>query len=137
MSVSLRMGVAGLLAYGSLLPVVASADTRPSTGTLVGQVTCGAAEDAPAAYVVVAVEGVNVQTHTDSAGRFLLTGVPVAANLTIDAVAGPDFVASRYNVSVQAGQTLDIGSMDLAACPQIAPPAPADDQPGESQQNEN
>ena len=46
---------------------------------------------------------------------------------------------SRYNVSVQAGETLDIGSMDLGICgqpQQPATPAQDSDQPADSSTND-
>jgi hypothetical protein len=138
---SMRFAAAGLLAFGALLPVAASAAPDPSTGTLVGTVTCGAAEDTPAANAAVAVEGLNIVTHTNSAGKFILSGVPGAQTFTIDALTDPTgaFVTSRYNVNVQPGQTLDIGSMDLAVCPPPASPAlaPQDQVPADYQQDQD
>jgi hypothetical protein len=127
--VAVRIAAAGLLTCGSLLPVVASAAPQPATGTLVGSVTCGENEATPAANAAVAIEGINLQTRTDAAGKFILAGVPAAQTFTIDALdpAG-SFVTSRFNVNVQSGQTLDIGSLDLAICPQPVAPAPAPDQ---------
>jgi hypothetical protein len=136
---SLRIAAAGLLAYGALLPVAASAAPDSSTGTLVGTVTCGASEETPAANAAVSVEGLNLVTHTNTAGKFTLSGVPGAQTFTIDALTDPTggFVTSRYNVNVQPGQTLDIGSMDLAVCPST-PAAPVQDQvPADYQQDNN
>jgi hypothetical protein len=125
--ISLRLASAGLLAYGSLMPAVVSAAAQPTNGTLVGSVTCGAAATTPAANATVAVEGVNVATHTGSDGSFTLTGVPAVPDLTIDALTDSGaVVSSRYHVEVQAGQTLDIGSLDLAICPR--PTTAAQDQ---------
>jgi hypothetical protein len=74
------------------------------------------------------VEGINVATHTGSDGSFTLSGVPAVTDLTTDAMADSGaVVSSRYHVDVQAGQTLDIGSLDLAICP--SPTSPAQDQP--------
>jgi hypothetical protein len=128
---SMGASAAAVLAAGLLLPAVVSAAPAPATGTLVGVVTCGADESTPAAHIAVVVEGMNVRTVTDSAGRFVLSNVPVGPNLTIDAVgdAQTSLVSSRFNVVAQAGQTLDIGSMDVAICVQPAP-APAVDNQG-------
>jgi hypothetical protein len=79
----------------------------------------------------VAAEGINVQTTTDGGGKFTLSNVPAAQPLTIDAVADPEasVVASRFNVVVQAGQTLDIGSIDLEVCGQPEMATPSDQGP--------
>jgi hypothetical protein len=46
-------------------------------------------------------------------------------------------VTSRFNVVVQPGETLDIGSMDLAICGQPAQPAPTqDEQPTDNTLNQ-
>jgi hypothetical protein len=125
--ISLRLASAGLLAYGSLMPVVVSAAGDPTGGTLVGSVTCGAAATTPAANATVAVEGIKVATHTGSDGSFTLTGVPAVTDLTVNAMTDSGaVVSSRYHVDVRAGQTLDIGSLDLAFCP--GPTTPAQDQ---------
>ena len=141
--VPLRIACASLLAYGLLTPLSAAAASLPSTGTgtgtLVGSITCGGDEVRPAAHASVAVEDINVLTHADSTGRFILRGVPAARNFTIDALSDPtgSLVTSRYNVNVQPGQTLDIGSMDLAVCPQPASPAPAQDNVPADYQHDN
>jgi hypothetical protein len=127
---SLRATAVALLAGGLLMPAATFAAPTPDTGTVVGTVTCGPAEDAPAAHIVVAAEGVNLQTLTDGTGKFSLVGLPALQAFTIDAVADPQGsdVTSRFNVVVQPGETLDIGSMDLAICGQPAQPTPAQDQ---------
>jgi hypothetical protein len=126
---AVKAAVVGLLAYGLLAPVAGFAATQPGTGTLVGTVTCGPAEDAPAAHIAVIAEGTTLHTLTDGLGRFMLTGLPAGQSITIDAVADAQasMVTSRYNVVVQPGETLDIGSMDLSICGQPAQPAPAPD----------
>jgi hypothetical protein len=109
------------LAGSLLLSTAASAAPGPS-GTLVGTVTCGPAEETHAANIRVAVEGLPLGTHTDGAGKFTLSGVPAAQSFTIDALGSPDAfsMASRTNVAVQPGQTLDIGNLDLSVCPRPA-----------------
>ena len=115
----LRVAAAGLLASSLLLPTAASAGPLVPSGTVVGTVTCGAAEETHATNIVVMVEGLGLSTHTDATGKFSLTGVPVSQGLIIDALGSPDAftMASRYNVAVQAGQTVDIGNLDLSVCP--------------------
>jgi hypothetical protein len=119
---SLRLTLAGLLATSLLVPTAASAAPGPD-GTLVGTVTCGAAEETHAANVRVAVEGLPLSTHTDSTGKFSLSNVPAGQSFTIDAVGSPDAfgVTSRADVTVQPGQTLDIGNLDLTVCSRPAP----------------
>ena len=117
---SVRAAAAGLLAGSLLLPAAASAGPLVPSGTIVGTVTCGAAEETHATNIVVTIEGLGLSTHTDAAGKFSLTGVPALQALTVDALGSPDAfsMASRYNVAVQAGQTIDIGNLDLSVCPQ-------------------
>jgi hypothetical protein len=103
------------------------------TGTLVGNVTCGAGEETPASNILVVAEGMNLETHTDDAGHFSLVGVPAGHSLTIDAVAEAN--ASRFNVVVQPGEVLDIGSIDGPICPQPII-APADAQTQQEQYRE-
>ena len=85
---------------------------------MVGAVTCGPAEDAPASHIVVTAEGTTVQTLTDGTGKFSLVGLPAAQNFTVEAISDPEgsLTTSRYNVTVQPGETPDIGSMDLGIC---------------------
>lgn len=123
----LRATAVALITAGAfLVPGVAAAEPAPNTGSIVGSVTCGAVEDTPAAHIVVGVEGANLQTVTDGNGGFTLTGLPAQQNLTIDAIADPEssVVTNRLNVSVESGQTLNIGSMDLAVCGQPVAPTP-------------
>jgi hypothetical protein len=128
----LRTAVAGLLASGLLLPAVAHASpVLPNTGILVGHVTCGPSEETSAKHATVAVDGIDLSTHTDGTGSFMLIGVPAGRSLTIDAVDASTTV-SRYNVVVNAGETLDIGGLDLPACPQ--PAGDVDELPQDPQQ---
>jgi hypothetical protein len=133
---SLRATAVALLAGGLLMPAATFAAPAAQTGTVVGTVTCGPLEDAPAAHITVTAEGVSVQTQTDGSGKFILADLPALQTFTIDALADPQasFVTSRFNVVVQPGETLDIGSMDLAICGQPAQPAPAQ---GEQQTENN
>jgi len=135
-SFALRATAVALLAGGLLVPAAAFAAPGPQNGTLVGTITCGPREESPAAHIVVTAEGTSRQTLTDSTGRFTLTGLPGSQIFTIDAVADPEssFVSSRFDVTVQPGQTLDIGSIDLPICGQPAQALPADDQQQQPQQ---
>jgi len=145
---SLRVTAVALLTGGLLLPasaLAAPAADAPTTGTIVGTITCGPAEDAPAAHIVVAAEGTELQTLTGGGGQFTLTGLPAGQVFTIDAIADPQssYVTSRFNVEVGAGQTLDIGSMDLPICgqPQQVVPStqnqPQGDQPPDNTSDNN
>jgi hypothetical protein len=118
-----------------VLPAVALAGPVPPTGTLVGTVTCGAAEVDHAPHIVVSLEDIALSTHTDGNGKFSLSNVPAYRGFTVDATGSPgaQVTASRYNVVVQPGQTLDIGNLDLSVCPQ-----PADvDEPTMEQRQDN
>ena len=119
LSLPLRAALLGVFAGSLLLPVAASAGPLVPSGTVVGTVTCGPAEETHAANVVVMIEGLGMSTHTDAAGKFSLRGVPASQAFTVDALGSPDAftTASRYNVAVQAGQTIDIGNLDLSVCP--------------------
>ncbi len=123
------------LTMSLMLPATASATVvAPPTGTLVGNVTCGADELTPAPHIVVAAEGLSLRTTTDGSGKFTLLNVPAGQTLTIDAMADPEtsFVASRSNIVVQAGETLDVGSMDLAICQPVAPAPIQDEGPADN-----
>jgi hypothetical protein len=141
---SLFVRAAGLAILAGTLFVPASALAATSsdtgTGTLIGTVTCGPDEDAPAAHIEVTALGSGVQTLTDGTGSFVLVGVPAQQNFRVEAIADPQgsLTTSRFNVSVQPGETLDVGSMDLGICGQPQQPAPApvqDEQPADFSQN--
>ena len=117
---------AALLAAALFIPAPAGATS--ATGTVIGSVTCGPSEETPATHVMVDVEGTNLNVRTDGAGKFSLFSVPAGQSLIIDAAldGNGSVTSSRYNVLVHPGETLDVGNLDLAACPQPAAP-PADD----------
>ena len=124
-----RTAAVAVFASALLLPSSAfAAQNQPATGTLVGSVTCGDDAITPAANAIVTLETGNLETRTEGNGRFTLSNVPAKANFTVDAQADSQASAtsSRFDVSVQPGETLDIGNLDLAACPQPAA-APQDD----------
>jgi hypothetical protein len=126
----LRAAALGAFAIGLLLPGEVSAAAEggaASTGTLVGGVTCGADEITPAANAIVSVAGLTMQTRADSGGRFTLTDVPAGERVRIDATSDrqQSSMTSRFDVVAEPGQTLDIGSVDLAACPAPSTPTPA------------
>jgi hypothetical protein len=122
LKVLLTAGLAGLLVL-SLVAPAALAQEAPATGTLTGTVTWGP-NGAAAAYTMVGVEGTGIMARTDGAGKFIITGVPVDQNFTIDAYSDPvqSSVASRFNVAVGAGETLDIGPLNLSVAPQEGTP---------------
>jgi hypothetical protein len=133
-SVFVRGASLALLVGGLFVPAsaLAAPTSTSDTGTIVGSVTCGPAEETPAVDIVVTAAGSQLKTLTGSDGRFQLSGLPAGQTFTIDAVADPEasFVTSRYNVTVVQGQTLDIGSMDLGICGQ--PTAPSTTQDGQA-----
>src|SRR5215467_2070641 len=87
---SLRAAAIGMVVLAlALTGSVSAATEQTSTGTLVGAVTCGAAEITPAANAVVVVQGLSVKTRTDTSGRFTLTDVPAGQGVTIDAAVDP------------------------------------------------
>jgi hypothetical protein len=107
------------LSAALLLPATASfAD--PSTGTIVGTVTCGPDEITAASNARIAVDGMNLSTTADAAGKFTLLNVPSGQLLNIDALGDSSGSVSttRYNVSVVADAVTDIGNLDLVVCPQ-------------------
>ena len=114
-----RIGAAGLALaalVGSTSPIYAI-DTLP-TGTIIGTVTCGDAHDTPSSYATVTVEGTTLTAHASRSGTFSLSGVPAGRLLTVNVLQGSDGgVGSRYNVSLQPGEMLDIGSLDVPLCP--------------------
>jgi hypothetical protein len=70
----------------------------------------------PAGAVLVAIQNTNVSARTDEAGRFTLSGVPAGQYLSV--AAGPvansaGAIAERPNVFVDAGQSVDIGTLSL------------------------
>ena len=114
-------GVVALVACAQVLSTSASASPVVPKGTLVGSVVCGGG---PAAHAVVSIDGTGLGTHTDGSGQFRID-VPAQSSMTVEASpdAAGSLLASRYNVSVQPGETLDIGSLNLQVCPS---PQPAD-----------
>jgi hypothetical protein len=90
---------------------------------------------AHAANIQVSVEGLPLSTHTDATGKFILSNVPASQSFTIDAIGSPDAfsVASRANVAIQPGQTLDMGNLDLPVCPR--PASDADEMTMEQRQD--
>jgi hypothetical protein len=103
---------------------ISVASAAPAPATVVGTITCGAAEDAPAANAIVEVMAQNVKTRSSSEGEFTLIVLPTDGTFNVDALSDADgsATASRYNLSVQPGETLDIGNLDLGVCPQPALP---------------
>src|SRR5579884_818336 len=106
-----HLAIAGLLGSTLLLPGAALADSAAPTGTLTGTITCGADEVAPAAHALVGIQGLPAAVQTDATGHFELSA-PASQTLTLQAASDPQdtFVSSRYDVVVQPGQTLNVGS---------------------------
>ena len=121
-SVMLRAMSVGALTCAFLVSAVGASAAAPAT--IVGQITCGADEETPASHIVVLAQGLELQTVTDATGHFALTNLPASQPITIQAVSDPaaSVVVSRTAVVLESGQTLDIGSMDLAVCGQPVPP---------------
>ena len=123
-----RAATIGAFAVTLLLPAVASAETEhPTTGTLVGAVTCGDAAITPAANAIISIPGSSTETRTSGGGRFELTNVPTGLQDAVDAASDSQGTSatSRFGVVAEPGQTLDIGSMDIGVCP--PPSAPQTD----------
>lgn len=163
-----------LVALATLMAHTASAQS--ATGTITGRVLWGnciraiplpAAPDVqaqpqapttsglPAGAVLVAVQNTAVSARTDEAGSFTLSGVPAGQYLTI--AAGPvanavSAIASRPNVFVSGGQSMDVGTLMLGGSPgpigiacRVLPPvvgvpgaesvAPASDSPDTTDSN--
>jgi hypothetical protein len=73
----------------------------------------------PAADVEVSLASTGLATRTDASGAFTLAGVPAAQPLTLlvqFAASAPPLVLDMPNLSVGAGQTLDLGAFGPAAC---------------------
>jgi hypothetical protein len=137
LKVLLTAGLAGLLALGLFAPA-ALAQEAPATGTLTGVVTWGP-DATPAPFTMVGIEGTGITARTDSAGKFIMSDVPVGGMYTVDAYADPmqSVVTSRYNVFVGEGELLDIGMLNLSVSPQeesLPPPMliPGQDGPAEA-----
>jgi hypothetical protein len=74
----------------------------------------------PAGAVLVAVQNTAISARSDEAGRFTLSGVPAGQYLTV--AAGPvadsaTAIATRPNVFVNGGQSVDIGTLSLGGGP--------------------
>ncbi len=127
-----RLLISAAASAALLMTAVSSTFAAPvsqqSVATVVGTVTCGANEDAPAARAVITIAGSDVSVRADEGGKFTLAQVPAGQALTVEAMSDPlgEVVSSRSDISLQAGETLDIGNLDLAVCPQptVAPAAP-------------
>jgi hypothetical protein len=130
-----RLLISAAASAALLMSAVSSTFAAPvpqqPVATVVGTVTCGADELAPASRAVVTIPGSDLSARADENGKFTLAQVPAGQALTIEAMSDPlgNVVSSRQDISLQAGETLDIGNLDLAVCPQPAvAPAPSDQQ---------
>jgi hypothetical protein len=134
------VGLAASLALAAGVVVAHGAEAQSATGTITGRVlwgTCfraipfpaqpGAPEEQrqptaplpnglPAGAVLVAVQSTAISTRTDDAGTFTLSEVPAGQYLTVAAgpvANAPNAVAERPNVFVNAGQSVDLGTLSL------------------------
>lgn len=129
-----RLLISAAASAALLLTAVSSTFAAPvpqqPVATVVGTVTCGADEIAPASQALVTIPGSGLSVRADGSGRFTLGQVPAGQELTVQASDPQGTVtSSRPDISLQAGETLDIGNLDLAACPQpVAVPATSDQQ---------
>lgn len=128
-------------AISMLLPSAVSAANEggaASTGTLVGAVTCGADEVTPASNAVIFISALNMETRADSGGRFRLNDIPTGQPVRVDAANDlqQSSMNSRFNVVIEPGQTLDVGSIDIGVCPFPSTP-PADTSEREMEQRAN
>ena len=126
-SVLIRLLSVGLLTSAFALSSGAAAAAAPAT--IVGHVTCGADEATPAGHILVVAQGLELQTVTDATGHFALTDLPASQSITIQAVSDPQasIVVSRTFVTLGSGETLDVGSMDIAVCGQPVTPQTDED----------
>jgi hypothetical protein len=110
------------LSAAMLVPATSTLAAAP-TGTVVGTVTCGPAQETPAPQATIAIDGMRLSTTADSAGKFTLTNVPAGQLLSVDALADPAgaVTTTRYNISIAPDTVTDIGNLDLVACPSIQP----------------
>ena len=136
-SATTRVLISAAASAALLMTAVSSTFAAPVTvpqqpvATVVGTVTCGPSEEAPASQAVVSVAGSDISVRAGEGGKFTLAQVPTGQALTIEAMSDPlgTVVSTRPDVSLQAGETLDIGNLDLATCPQPeAVPATTDQQ---------
>jgi hypothetical protein len=72
----------------------------------------------PGANVQVSIQGTGLSAVTDAGGAFTLAGVPASQPLTVLAqlASGPPLVLDMPNLTVNPGQTLDLGMFGPAAC---------------------
>jgi len=129
----------GALALGLLVSLLGSSSVLAQpieTGTLIGMVTCGLGDETTTPSALVTVEGTDFSTHSDVTGRFTLV-VPAMQVLTVNAMTGPEEAppAMRGDISVQPGETLDIGHLDLVICPSPQAPGPTDIGPSDQQES--
>jgi hypothetical protein len=88
-------------------------------GTVTGSVSsCANGAEQPASLVMVQADGTSASTETAEDGEFQLTGVPAPGKYTIR-VSDNGKTASRLNVPVAPGETIDVGTLELGANPAI------------------
>jgi hypothetical protein len=129
-----RLLISAAASAALLMTAVSSTFAAPApqqpTATVVGTVTCGPAEETPAPQALIEVAGSDLVVRADVGGKFTLGQVPTGQTLTIEALSDPSgtVISSRPDVSLQPGETLDIGNLDLSVCPQPAAAPPSSEQ---------
>jgi hypothetical protein len=101
---------------------VAAADENGSPD--LSDVTPGFRKGLPPAFHVAAqdvqltIAGTSISARTDAGGSFTLTGVPVAQPVTLvaQAAAGPSLVLGGPSLTLNPGQTLDLGTIGPPDC---------------------
>jgi len=97
-------------------PAGASATSNASVapfGTVMGSVsTCQDGAEQPASLVTVEVDGTTASAETGEDGSFLLTSVPAPGVYTLSVSDGGN-TATRMDVPVAPGETIDIGTLEL------------------------
>ena len=103
------------LALSSSTVLAAEPPLPAGTGQVVGEVAvCNNSSEFPAPNVAVGVDGGQLDmARTDTRGQFSIALAP--GEYTIVATADDGSTASRFEVPVTEGETLDIGIIDLHA----------------------
>ena len=76
------------------------------------------AQRIPASGLQLTVQGTSLSAQTDANGAFTISGVPSAQPLTVLAMVsdGPPLVVSGNSLSLNAGQTMDLGNLSTPGC---------------------
>jgi hypothetical protein len=87
----------------------------------------------PAANVEVSIAATSLRARTDATGHFVILGVPAAERLTLQAelVGARPLLMLWPNLIVDAGQTIDVGTLELSDCLRTLLPVGGDFEPAE------